>query len=91
MRQCIDAVESRRRIPNYDYHHWTTTRRKEATLDFFATTKYRVVPCPGVFNYGAHRQSGVAHSLADYVVTLNNDTVLDTPDWLERMVAGLST
>jgi GT2 family glycosyltransferase len=29
----------------------------------------------------------VSHSSADYVVTLNNDTILVTPDWLERMVS----
>ena len=30
---------------------------------------------------------GIGHSIADYVVTLNNDTILVTPDWLERMVS----
>ena len=30
---------------------------------------------------------GVAHSSADFVVTLNNDTTAVTPDWLEKMVA----
>jgi GT2 family glycosyltransferase len=46
-----------------------------------------VVPCPGPFNYAHIVNRGISHSLADYVVTLNNDTVLVTPDWLERMVS----
>ena len=29
---------------------------------------------------------GVAHTDADFVVTLNNDTTIATPDWLERLV-----
>ena len=30
---------------------------------------------------------GVDHSRAEYIVTLNNDTVVVTPDWLEQMLA----
>jgi GT2 family glycosyltransferase len=90
MRQCIDAVESKTTYHNYDIIILDNDSKEKATLDFFATTKYRVVPCPGVFNYARIVNRGVAHSQADYVVTLNNDTVLDTPDWLERMV-GLAS
>jgi GT2 family glycosyltransferase len=86
MRQCIDAVESKTTYPNYNIVILDNDSKEKATLDFFAATKYRVVPCPGVFNYARIVNRGVAHSQADYVVTLNNDTVLDTPDWLERMV-----
>jgi GT2 family glycosyltransferase len=90
MRQCIDAVEAKTTYPNYDIIILDNDSKEKATLDFFAATKYRVVPCPGVFNYARIVNRGVEHSRADYVVTLNNDTVLDTPDWLERMV-GLAS
>jgi GT2 family glycosyltransferase len=90
MRQCIDAVETKTTYPNYDIIILDNDSKEKATLDFFATTKYQVVPCPGVFNYARIVNRGVEHSQADYVVTLNNDTVLDTPDWLERMV-GLAS
>jgi GT2 family glycosyltransferase len=90
MRQCIDAVETKTTYPNYDIIILDNDSKEKATLDFFSTTKYQVVPCPGVFNYARIVNRGVAHSHADYVVTLNNDTVLDTPDWLERMV-GLAS
>ena len=52
-----------------------------------ATTKYRVVACPGPFNYAHIVNRGVAQSHADYVVTLNNDTIVIAADWLERMVS----
>ncbi|MGB7104907.1 MAG: glycosyltransferase family 2 protein, partial [Acidimicrobiales bacterium] len=60
---------------------------EEEALSYFNETKYAVVPCPGPFNYAKIVNRGVNHSSADYVVTLNNDTVVVTPDWLEQMVA----
>jgi GT2 family glycosyltransferase len=87
MRQCLQAVESKTTYTNYDIIILDNNSKDPATLEFFAETKYRVVPCPGVFNYARIVNRGVSHSNADFVVTLNNDTVLDSPDWLERMVS----
>jgi GT2 family glycosyltransferase len=87
MRQCIDAIETRTTYSNYDIVILDNDSKDPATLDFFATTRYRVVPCPGPFNYAHIVNRGVNHSNAEYIVTLNNDTVLQTPDWLEQMVS----
>jgi len=90
--QCIGAVEAQTTYPNYDIVILDNDSKDPATLDYFATTKYRVIACPGPFNYAAIVNRGVGLSTADFVVTLNNDTILITPDWLERMigVAALS-
>jgi len=90
MRQCIDAVESKSTYPNYDIIILDNDSKDPATLEFFASTKYRVVPCPGVFNYAKIVNRGINYSNAQFVVTLNNDTVVETPDWLERLV-GLAS
>ena len=87
VRQCLEAIESITTYPNFDVIILDNDSAHAETLEFFATTRYRVVPCPGPFNYAAIVNRGVAHSNADYVVTLNNDTIVITPDWLERMVA----
>ena len=87
LRRCLQAVESKTTYTNYNIIILDNDSKDAATLEFFATTKYRVVPCPGVFNYARIVNRGVRQSSADFIVTLNNDTVLDTPDWLERMVS----
>jgi GT2 family glycosyltransferase len=87
VRQCLTAIEEKTTYPNYNVIILDNDSVKQESLDFFAQTKYQVVPCPGPFNYAKIVNRGVRHSTADYVVTLNNDTVLVTPDWLERMVA----
>ena len=87
VRQCLEAIETKSTYQNYDVIILDNDSVEPETLAFFAATKYRVVPCPGPFNYAHIVNRGVAHSSADFVVTLNNDTILVTPDWLERMVS----
>ncbi len=87
VRQCIDAIEEKTTYPNYSIILLDNDSVEEASLAYFRETKYTVVPCPGAFNYAKIVNRGVDHSSADYVVTLNNDTVVVTPDWLEQMIS----
>lgn len=87
VRRCIDSIEARTTYPNYDVIILDNDSVKQESLSYFDETKYAVIPCPGPFNYAKIVNRGVAHSSADYVVTLNNDTVVVTPDWLEQMLA----
>jgi len=90
VRRCIEAVEQKTTYENFDIILLDNDSIEPASLEYFAATKYRVVPCPGPFNYAYIVNRGIKHSSADYVVTLNNDTILVTPDWLEKMV-GLAS
>jgi GT2 family glycosyltransferase len=87
VRQCVEALESKTTYQNWDIILLDNDSVEPESREYFAQSKYRVVPCPGEFNYAKIVNRGVAHSSADYVVTLNNDTILMTPDWLERMVS----
>jgi GT2 family glycosyltransferase len=90
VRQCINALESKTTYKNFDIIILDNDSKEQETLDYFANTKYQVVPCPGPFNYAHIVNRGVQHSSADYIVTLNNDTILVTNDWLEQML-GLAS
>ncbi len=87
VRRCIAAIEELTTYPNWDIIILDNDSVEAESLDYFNETKYAVIPCPGPFNYAKIVNRGVNHSSADYVVTLNNDTILVTPDWLEQMVA----
>jgi O-antigen biosynthesis protein len=87
VRQCIDAIEEKTTYPNYDIIILDNDSKEPESLAYFDETKYAVVPCPGPFNYAKIVNRGVNHSTADYVVTLNNDTIVVTPDWLEQMIS----
>jgi GT2 family glycosyltransferase len=86
VKRCLESIETLTTYPNFDVIILDNDSVEPETLAFFASTSYRVVPCPGPFNYAAIVNRGVAHSGADYVVTLNNDTIVDTPDWLEQLL-----
>jgi GT2 family glycosyltransferase len=87
VRNCIEALENRTTYANWNVILLDNDSIEPESLEYFANTKYQVVPCPGPFNYAKIVNRGVEHSRADFVVTLNNDTILVTPDWLERMVS----
>lgn len=87
LRRCIESVEAATTYENYDIIILDNDSRERETLDYLASVRYRVVACPGPFNYARIVNRGVAHSSADYVLTLNNDTIVITPDWLERMMS----
>jgi len=87
VRNCIEALENRTTYSNWNVILLDNDSIEPESLEYFANTKYQVVPCPGPFNYAKIVNRGVEHSRADFVVTLNNDTILVTPDWLERMVS----
>jgi GT2 family glycosyltransferase len=48
--------------------------------------RFRVVRIDEPFNFSRLVNAGVAATAAPYVVLLNNDTEIVTPDWLEAMV-----
>jgi GT2 family glycosyltransferase len=89
LRQCIQSVEASS-YPNYAITILNNGSVESETLQYFAQTTYRVIDCPGPFNYAAIINRGVAQCSADYVLTLNNDTIVRTVDWLEQMVGVAS-
>ncbi len=85
LRQCIASVE-RSTYPHFAITILNNDSIEPNTLEYFAATPHRVVDCPGPFNYAAIINRGVAHTSAEYVVTLNNDTIVRSDDWLEQLV-----
>ncbi len=86
LRACLDSVEQRSTYPNYSIVICDNDSVEEATLKWMASSPHTVVRCPGPFNYASIVNRGVEHTDADFIVTLNNDTTIATPDWLERLV-----
>jgi GT2 family glycosyltransferase len=49
--------------------------------------RFRVLRRPGPFNFARLCNEGARAAGGDYLLFLNNDTVVVTPDWLEQMLA----
>jgi O-antigen biosynthesis protein len=88
--QCIAAIEEKTTYSNYSITILDNDSIEPETLAYLASTSHKVVTCPGPFNYAKIINRGITHSTANFIVTLNNDAIVQTPDWLERMV-GLAS
>lgn len=88
--RCIQSIEKISTYRNFNVIILDNDSIEPATLAYFERSTYQVVPCPGPFNYAHIVNRGIQHATADYVVTLNNDTVILTPDWLEQLVGYAS-
>jgi GT2 family glycosyltransferase len=86
LRACVESVERRSTYAAYSIVICDNDSVEPETLEWLTETKHQVVRCPGPFNYARIVNRGVAHTTAEFVVTLNNDTTIATPDWLERLV-----
>jgi GT2 family glycosyltransferase len=62
------------------------TRQLLAAYEAELGARFRVVRIDEPFNFSRLVNAGVAATAAPYVVLLNNDTEIVTPDWLEAMV-----
>jgi GT2 family glycosyltransferase len=56
--------------------------------DFLNSDRLKIVRNPMNVGYGPANNIGYAHAVGDYIVFLNNDTVVD-PGWLESLVTVL--
>jgi GT2 family glycosyltransferase len=91
-RLCLQSLFDRTTYPNYEVvvvDNGSTDGTREYLTEFAATHP----ECKVVFNdandgYSPANNRGVAASTGDYVVLLNNDTVL-TRGWLSRLVRPL--
>ena len=86
LRQCIESIERRSTYPNYEIVIADNDSVEPATLEYFATTRHRVVKVPGPFNFSRINNEGARAARGEFVVFLNNDTEVLSPGWLEELL-----
>jgi GT2 family glycosyltransferase len=86
LRECIDSIEKRSTYTNWSITIVDNDSARQETLEFLRTTRHRVVRHPGEFNYSALINTGRAAVDAPYILTVNNDTTVISPDWIEAML-----
>lgn len=59
------------------------------TIEFLKDCPFKVIPCPGPFNFSSLINQGVMAATGDAVLILNNDIEILNPDWLGNMVGHL--
>lgn len=89
--KCIRSFEERSSYKNFEMIVIENNSVKDETFEYYDKIQkefdnVKVVYWPNEFNFSAITNFGAAHADGDYLVFLNNDTELITPDLLPEMI-----
>ncbi len=88
--RCISSIVERSTYDNYEIIVIENNSSKEETFACYRKLRgnpaIRVVTYKGEFNYSRINNFGVAQAEGEYVLLLNNDTSVITPDWIEELL-----
>jgi glycosyltransferase involved in cell wall biosynthesis len=84
--ECISSVETLSTYKNWSIVIVDNDSREPETLKYLADSPHLVARKGGHFNYSDLINFGRAQVDAPYLITLNNDVVVMTPDWIEALL-----
>lgn len=90
LEKCIASIENKSTWKNYEIIVIENNSKEEETFAYYEKLKQqysniKVVRYEGGFNYSAINNFGASFAEGEYLLLLNNDTEVITPDWLEQM------
>lgn len=91
LKNCIDSILKLTTYKNYEILVIENNSEKKETLEYYneisKNEKIRIINSEiKEFNYSQIINFGVKNSSGEFVLQLNNDTKVLTPDWLELMI-----
>jgi glycosyltransferase involved in cell wall biosynthesis/LmbE family N-acetylglucosaminyl deacetylase/uncharacterized coiled-coil protein SlyX len=90
LKQCVDSIVQKTRYRNFQIVLVNNQSRKRETIEYLRRLEtaggVRVLAYEKSFNYSAINNYAAAQTDADYLLFLNNDTEVISPDWLEAML-----
>jgi GT2 family glycosyltransferase len=84
--RCITSIEKLTGYKDYEIIIVDNGSRKHSTLDYLSNTAHRVIREPGPFNFSLLNNAAAKVAQGDYLLLLNNDTEVISPEWLTSMV-----
>ena len=91
LKKCVESILEKSSYNNYEIIIVENNSTDPKTFAYYEqleqrSDRIRVVRYEGAFNYSAVNNFGVRHAAGTYLLLLNNDTEVITPDWIERML-----
>lgn len=88
--RCISSILERSTYDNYEIIVVENNSVTEEIFDYYKTIQenpaIRVITYEGGFNYSKINNLGVSQAMGEYVLLLNNDIGVITPDWIEELL-----
>jgi O-antigen biosynthesis protein len=92
LKPCIDSLIAKTSYPNYEVIVVDNQSELPETQAYFQelreryADKLRILSYPKVYNYSAINNFAAEQANGEYLLLLNNDTVIVHENWLERML-----
>jgi len=86
IRGCVDSIRQKSTYPNYEIIIVDNNSSEPETLEYLKTAPTRVLRFDEKFNFSRINNFAVKQAEGEYILFLNNDTEVITPDWIESML-----
>src|SRR5262249_8210324 len=83
--RCIDSLTVKTSYQNYEIVIVNNDSQSDATREYFAKTKHRVLDFSGSFNFSVLNNFAVEQTESPWLLFLNNDVEVIESDWLSLM------
>lgn len=88
--RCVNSIKALTTYPSWEIIIIENNSTEQETFAFYEELqddlKVRVVHWEREFNYSAINNFGAQYARGEYLLLLNNDTEVITPDWIEQML-----
>ena len=90
LRRCITSIEKKSIWKNYEIVVVENNSVEQSIRDYYkeleSDPKVKIVTYEGGFNYSRINNVGVKETKGEYLLFLNNDTEVISPDWMEQLL-----
>lgn len=89
LKKCIDSIRAKTTYPNWEVIIIENNSKNPATFDYYRSIEseqFRIVKWDSIFNYSAINNFGAQYAKGEYLLLLNNDIEIITPDWIQEML-----
>ena len=90
LENCIWSICNRSTYTNYEILIVENNSTQEETFDYYRKLEEegsaRVIRYDHPFHFSRVINEGVRHAEGEYVILMNNDVTVRTPDWIERLL-----
>ena len=90
LKKCVDSILEKSTYTNYEIIIVENNSETKEIFDYYedmlANPKIKVIKYKGEFNYSQINNYGVEYASGQYLIFLNNDTQVITPNWIEELL-----
>lgn len=86
LKRCLRSIESKTSYPHYEILIIDNGSSRPETQLFLQSLRHHVLSLPEPFNFSRINNFGAAHAKGAFLLFMNNDTEVISPEWMTAML-----